>query len=255
MQKLIRMLLIMLACNLGFLFSPALAKRMTNNESMVWSTNHHSPVVEAANVHNPHWSPTKNHPFPLNINHLSVGICFSPGGECTRHIVDVIQHATHSVRVQAFSFTSKPIARALIEAHKRGVVVTVILDKSNVCEARERPPACKKKHRISHTQMTALMQAGIPVYIDYLMRIAHNKIMIIDDAITLTGSFNFTYSAERNNTENVIFIHNKEVTGAYLTDFNDRLNHSLTVNDYYCHFLRCCAIRVSRGKIALSGCS
>jgi len=57
-------------------------------------------------------------------------VAFSPHGGCTALIVKVINSAQHSIRVLAYSFTSAPIAKALVEAHKRGVDVRVVVDKS-----------------------------------------------------------------------------------------------------------------------------
>jgi phosphatidylserine/phosphatidylglycerophosphate/cardiolipin synthase-like enzyme len=61
---------------------------------------------------------------------LPVTVCFTPGGNCTALIVQGLHTANRSVLVQAYSFTSAPIAKALLDAHTRGVQVQVILDKS-----------------------------------------------------------------------------------------------------------------------------
>jgi phosphatidylserine/phosphatidylglycerophosphate/cardiolipin synthase-like enzyme len=61
---------------------------------------------------------------------LSPTVCFTPGGNCTQLIVQALGEAKRTVLVQAYSFTSPPIATALLDAHKRGVTVQVILDKS-----------------------------------------------------------------------------------------------------------------------------
>jgi phosphatidylserine/phosphatidylglycerophosphate/cardiolipin synthase-like enzyme len=58
-----------------------------------------------------------------------VAVCFTPGGNCTDVIVNALGEAKRMVLVQAYSFTSAPIAKALLDAHKRGVQVQVILDK------------------------------------------------------------------------------------------------------------------------------
>src|SRR6476620_3857851 len=59
-----------------------------------------------------------------------VQVYFSPHGGATEAVVDALDHATNSVFVQAYSFTSAPIARALVDAYRRGVQVNVILDAS-----------------------------------------------------------------------------------------------------------------------------
>jgi phosphatidylserine/phosphatidylglycerophosphate/cardiolipin synthase-like enzyme len=60
----------------------------------------------------------------------AVTVCFTPGENCTDAIVKALGEAKRTVLVQAYSFTSAPIAKALLDAHKRGVQVQVILDKS-----------------------------------------------------------------------------------------------------------------------------
>jgi phosphatidylserine/phosphatidylglycerophosphate/cardiolipin synthase-like enzyme len=60
----------------------------------------------------------------------AVTVCFTPGGNCTEQIVKALRDAKSSITVQVYSFTSAPIAKALLEAHKRGIQVQVILDKS-----------------------------------------------------------------------------------------------------------------------------
>jgi len=57
-------------------------------------------------------------------------VAFSPNGGCTDLVIKVINSAKTSIRVLAYSFTSAPIAKALVEAHKRGVDVQVVVDKS-----------------------------------------------------------------------------------------------------------------------------
>ena len=55
------------------------------------------------------------------------------------------------------------------------------------------------------------MHAGVPVSIDDAPAIAHNKVIILDDATVLTGSFNFTKSADERNAENVVLLDSPEV--------------------------------------------
>ena len=105
-------------------------------------------------------------------------VCFTPQQNCTSLIVNAINHAKHNIKVQAYSFTSTRITNALINAKKRGVDVSVILDKSNL-HAR-------------YSRLKTLIKAHIPVYIDSKLHIAHNKIMLFDNNTVLTGSFNFS---------------------------------------------------------------
>jgi phosphatidylserine/phosphatidylglycerophosphate/cardiolipin synthase-like enzyme len=138
---------------------------------------------------------------------------FSPHGGCTEAIVKELYHAKTEILVQAYSFTSKPIARAIVDARKRGIDIEVILDKS------------QRSQKYSSADFVA--HAGIPTYIDSAHAIAHNKIMIIDRSILITGSFNFTKSAEENNAENLLIIRgNKPLVDRYIQNFNEHEGHS-----------------------------
>jgi hypothetical protein len=101
-------------------------------------------------------------------------VCFTPGGHCTDLIINAIGGAQTSMLVQAYSFTSAPIAKALLDAHKRGVPVQVILDKSQRTE--------------KYSSADFLANQGVPTTIDAVHTIAHNKI-IIDGETVITGSF------------------------------------------------------------------
>jgi phosphatidylserine/phosphatidylglycerophosphate/cardiolipin synthase-like enzyme len=94
--------------------------------------------------------------------------------------------------VQAYSFTSAPIAKALVEAHKRGVKILAVLDKSNETE--------------KYSAATFLVHAGSQTLIDDQHAIAHSKVLVIDSATVITGSFNFTKAAEASHAENLLVI-------------------------------------------------
>jgi len=147
-------------------------------------------------------------------HNISGTVYFSPSGGCTEAIVNEINSAKSEIYVQAYSFTSAPIAKALTDAHKRGIKVEVILDKS---QKRER-----------YTEATFLTNAGIPTYIDSVHAIAHNKIMVIDKETVITGSFNFTKAAEEKNAENLLIIRDKKLAEIYIDNWNKHKNHSNT---------------------------
>ncbi len=135
----------------------------------------------------------------------SLNVFFSPEGGATRELVRLINSAKKSVEVQAYSFTSKPIIKALIHARERGVAVTIILDRSNVERKNYRTHSYR---RLISPGLDAVYTAGIPTYIDDRYLIAHNKVMLIDDRIIITGSFNFSYAAAHFNAENMLVIKN-----------------------------------------------
>ncbi|MGO9138760.1 MAG: phospholipase D family protein [Syntrophales bacterium] len=139
-------------------------------------------------------------------------VCFSPKGGCTETIVEQINAAKSEILVQAYSFTSAPIAKALTDAFKRGVKVQVILDKSQKSE--------------KYSSATFVSNAGIPTLIDDKHAIAHNKIMIIDKETVITGSFNFTKAAEEKNAENLLVIRNKDLAKVYMDNWYKHKEHS-----------------------------
>ena len=66
----------------------------------------------------------------LTLNNTPTQVCFSPNGGCTVAIISQIDKTKSEILVQAYSFTSASIAKALLNAHKRGIKVETILDKS-----------------------------------------------------------------------------------------------------------------------------
>jgi len=133
-------------------------------------------------------------------------VCFSPEGHCSTYILDEIAAAHHTIRVQAYSFTSHDIADALIEASRRGVDVAVIVDKSQTSER--------------YSVLNDLSNAHLQVYVDYCCAIAHNKVIIIDQHRLLTGSYNFTKAAESKNAENLLILDDAILAKSYLDNWN-----------------------------------
>jgi phosphatidylserine/phosphatidylglycerophosphate/cardiolipin synthase-like enzyme len=144
----------------------------------------------------------------------SVRVYFSPHGGCTDAILSQINQAKSEILIQAYSFTSQPIARALIQAKKRGVKIIVVLDKSNQTQ--------------KYSAARFLQNMDIPVFIDDKHAIAHNKIMVIDNRVVITGSFNFTMAAENKNAENLLILEDlPDLTRAYRENFLKHLRHSV----------------------------
>lgn len=133
--------------------------------------------------------------------------------EVEKRILELIQSANKSIHVQSYSFTSPNIVKALIEAHNRGVKVNLILDKEN--------------EKRSSDAVLALVKHKIPVKIRRLSGIAHSKIMIIDEKIVQTGSYNYTRNANERNDENILIIYNSpEITKKYVENWNECNKHS-----------------------------
>lgn len=122
---------------------------------------------------------------------------FSPKRGATNLIVKTIRSADKEILVAAYSFTSKTIAKALIDAKNRGVNVKIVMDHSQDLEP--------------NSQLSLLLDYGIEVRINENYDIMHNKFMVIDSKTLQLGSFNYTWSAEKKNAENILVIKSEPV--------------------------------------------
>lgn len=134
--------------------------------------------------------------------------CFTPQQRCLPLIVAEIRKAKHEILIQAYQLTSEPIADALIEAHRKGVVVKVLADKSQESNL--------------HSQLQNLAQGGIEVLIDAKPQIAHHKIFILDAQTLIGGSYNFSNAAEYTNAENLFILKNNPVIREYWENWMTR---------------------------------
>ena len=143
-----------------------------------------------------------------------VQICFVPSTtSCTDVVVKQIAAAKSTVLVQAYGFTSKPIEQALVDAFKRGVKGEIILDKSNLEQ--------------KWSGLAVMKAAGVLASIDSTHAISHNKVLVIDDATVITGSFNLTTSAQKHNAENLIVIRDADVAAAYTANWQAHRKHAV----------------------------
>lgn len=148
----------------------------------------------------------------------TVQVMFTPDDDASGQIVLVIDQAQKQVLVQTYSFTSKEIAQALVRAKQRGIDVQVIAD-------------AEQMQRMEHSKVATIAADGVPVFVDSQHDSAHNKVMVIDantpNPVVITGSFNFTHSAQHRNAENLLlFRHNRELTTAYLENWRRHREHS-----------------------------
>jgi phosphatidylserine/phosphatidylglycerophosphate/cardiolipin synthase-like enzyme len=144
--------------------------------------------------------------------HPSTEVYFSPRGGCLDAVVRELRSARREVLVQAYSFTADPITFGLVEAKKRGAEVEILLDRTNEQEA--------------YSDLHILLEQGLTPLIDASHAIAHNKIMIIDRRVLITGSFNFTNQAEHENAENLLVIKgNPDLLKVYRQNFLSHKGH------------------------------
>ena len=138
---------------------------------------------------------------------------FSPNGGATGAILRELGNAKKEILVQAYSLTSASIGNALVNAHRRGVKVIVILDKGQQ----------GKKYATADFYF----YAGIPTILDDQHQNAHNNIILIDQSTVITGSMSFTKAAEEKNAENLLVIRGDAALGKkYFMKFQEHLGHS-----------------------------
>ncbi|WP_410199484.1 phospholipase D family nuclease [Burkholderia cenocepacia] len=125
---------------------------------------------------------------------------FSPEGSGAELVLKTIASAKRTIRVSAYAFTSRDVARALVQAKVRGVDVAVAVD------ARENLNGSSR--RASAAALSILLRAGIPVRTIGSFAIHHDKSVTVDAETVQTGSFNFSAAAARKNSEDVLVLWN-----------------------------------------------
>jgi len=148
-----------------------------------------------------------------------IQLAFTPGDDAAGLIIATLRAAKRQVLVQAYSFTHRDIAEALVAAHRRGVDVRVIADRL-------------QSGRLETSRVAWLAAQGVPVWLDGEHAAAHDKSMVIDagtlDAVVITGSYNFTHAAQFRNAENLLVMRgNPALAEAYAANWRRHRSHSL----------------------------
>lgn len=134
-----------------------------------------------------------------------LNVCFSPEGRCENMATHAINSAKHTIYVRAYSFTAQPIANALIAAHKRGVIVKILVDKNQLKE--------------KNAKIRDLKAKGILVKIESVDGLAHNKVLVIDEKMIISGSYDWSKSANKRNAENMLAINDPELAKSYIQNW------------------------------------
>lgn len=146
------------------------------------------------------------------LNLRVLGVYFSPKGQCEEQLLYWINRANASIHILIYSFTLDSISDALIEAHNRGVEVKVVFEKQQITK---------------YSEYQKLKAAGIPVRNDTNPKLMHDKVMIIDGIIVITGSYNYSASAENYNNENMIIILSDHIASIYEKEFEKIWSQSI----------------------------
>jgi phosphatidylserine/phosphatidylglycerophosphate/cardiolipin synthase-like enzyme len=142
----------------------------------------------------------------VTVNGSQIEVYFSPEDGVLEHILNAVNAAQESIYFLAYSFTTDELAKAMIERAKAGVTVQGVFDKDQY-------------HSNAGTEFDTLHNAGIDVWLDNNPRLMHHKVIIIDQQVVITGSYNFSNNAEYDNDENTLIIHNQEIAGQYMIEF------------------------------------
>ena len=141
----------------------------------------------------------------VNVNGSQVQVLFSPEDGVMSYVISYIQEAQDSIRFMAFAFTDYPLADAMRTRASAGVDVSGIFERVG--------------SDTEYAELRTLWCSGVPVRLDGNSSFMHHKLIIIDDRIVITGSLNFSTSADEDNNENVIIIENPEIAALYLHEF------------------------------------
>ncbi len=148
----------------------------------------------------------RNTPYPsITVDGVQVEVYFSPDDGVARHLLELVNAAQESIFVMAFSFTSNDLAGALITRAQAGVAVSGVFDEGQA--------------KGTGSDYENLLAAGLDVYLDGNENKLHHKVIIIDGKIVVTGSYNFTQSAETRNDENLLIIYSPALAAKYLDEF------------------------------------
>ncbi len=152
--------------------------------------------------------------FPILLFCDDCKVYFSPKDHLADRLIELIDKEDKSIKVAAYSLTHLGIAKALIEAKKRGVAVEILVDPFSI------------KARAS---LRRLVEAKVPLFVwdkgmqmnvDKRKGLMHDKFCIFGDHLVWTGSFNFTYDANARHQENAVTIENREIAMQYLNQFS-----------------------------------
>jgi phosphatidylserine/phosphatidylglycerophosphate/cardiolipin synthase-like enzyme len=145
-------------------------------------------------------------PYPrVRVGATPVEVYFSPQDGVAKHVLERLAAARRSIHFMAFSYTADAIADAMVAKVKAGLVVRGVFESQNAGG--------------SGADFTRLKQGGVDVLEDGNCYILHHKVIVIDERTVITGSYNFTSSAERDNDENLVIVDDPALARAYLEEF------------------------------------
>ena len=140
----------------------------------------------------------------LTIDGVNVENYFSPVDHVTDKLVAYVQGAKRSIRFMIFTYTSADLSNAMIARYQAGVNIQGVIEDRGA----------------SNGALVPLLCAKVPVKVDGNKYTMHHKVIVIDESTVITGSFNFTKSADQENDDNVLVIHSADLARQYLQEYD-----------------------------------
>lgn len=151
--------------------------------------------------------------WPALLAGQQIELYFSPNGGAAHAVATEISNAKKSVKVMAYSISEPEITAALVTAQQRGVAVGLIVNPNQQNDL--------------YSSAGEIKRAKAHTIVDHVHKLQHNKTMVIDDIVVITGSMNFTRAGDKNNAENTLVIHDAAIAARYAADWQTHFNHSI----------------------------
>ena len=142
-------------------------------------------------------------------------VLFSPDDHPTTRLIQMLNGAQQKIHAAVYMITDKDIAKALVDAKKRGVDVRIIVDPSSV--------------NTSFGKGKLLIENQIDTFVfttprhkkkqTFHLPLMHNKFALIDNKLW-NGSFNWTISANKQNQENVVITDDQAICKKFEQHFS-----------------------------------
>lgn len=179
------------------IFSPQLAENYEQEFEEMFTEDRFGPNSRYGNTPNPQ----------IEVDGITIENYFSPDDRPAARIVELLESAQQSIVFMAFSFTRDDFAQAMLARARAGVTVRGVFESEQV------------ESNGKNGEYGNLRAAGLDVHRDGNPRVMHHKVIIIDERIVITGSYNFSSSAEERNDENLLIIYNPEIAAQFLQEF------------------------------------
>src|SRR6266498_3851289 len=145
-------------------------------------------------------------PYPqVRIGSTRIEVYFSPQDGVAKHVLQRLAAAKRIISFMTFSYTEDTISDAMIAKVEAGLTMRGVFESQNA--------------RGTGADFNRLKQGGVDVLEDGNCYILHHKVIVIDERTVITGSYNFTGSAEKDNDENLVIVDDSALARAYLDEF------------------------------------